>query len=242
MTTDDQQDQLIFDFIEGNLTAEENDAFRILIEESELLDREVRLWQNVRLKEEPLPSTDGLEKKLLLLRHGTTGRNTATRIYCLLLILLVGLTPQSEKSAVYTYHQHLSDVVSTPEVIVFDRVSNCEEVVAATEGDVPASIQKSTAPDPKVASDAHTFAIEEIPLTAKKLQTIIDAKKPDWRTMKIKKTIYDQPAAGIERKEWSGREKRLIRQRLRNAERVRQANEFQKGRVPYVVPLNNNNF
>jgi hypothetical protein len=242
MTTDDQHDHLIFDFVEGNLTAEENEAFRILIEESELLDREVRLWQNVRLKEELLPSTDDLEKKLLLQRHLATGSNTATRIYCLLLILFVGLAPPSEKPAVDTYHQLLSAVVSDPDTIVPDSASNCEDVVAATESEVPVSIQESNTQGPKVTSDAPTSAIEEIPLTAKKLRPIIDAKKTDWRTIEIKKPIYNQPAPGIARKEWSGREKRLIRQRLRNVERMRQANEFQKGRVPYVVPLNNNNF
>src|SRR4051812_1203499 len=89
MTTENEKDELIFDFLEGNLNAAEEEAFLILQEESELFNRQVRLWQNTYMHE-PLPAIKNLESKLFI----NTGNHTTsytTRIYIIFIVMLTSV-------------------------------------------------------------------------------------------------------------------------------------------------------
>jgi hypothetical protein len=68
-------DELIFDYLEGNLNKEEHEAFNLLKEENETFAHQVRLWQNGYVNE-ALPSTSELEERCMVKRQSATSMLT----------------------------------------------------------------------------------------------------------------------------------------------------------------------
>jgi hypothetical protein len=233
MITDNKRDELIFDFLEGNLSAEEEEAFRILKDESELFNREVRLWQNTYL-EEPLPAVDVLEKKLLI-HSGWDMRSLWSRMYSVLLILFVFVMIPADRMNEGSADSFVAKTVKVPSSV---RGIEKSEVVAPNVEEM----------HPKVigigkrvsqTTDTRHEVTSTVRLRDLNLKSLADLPKPGMQKIEIKKTII---VPVVTRKKWTKREKKLIRQKRWHDNNTRQANKFQKGRVPYVVPLNSSNF
>src|SRR5262245_10934614 len=79
-------DELVFDYLEGNLDKEEQEAFDLLKEENETFSHHVRLWQNAYISE-ALPVTSELEKRCLV--RGGSGTGLMTNVG--LIAIIVGM-------------------------------------------------------------------------------------------------------------------------------------------------------
>jgi hypothetical protein len=241
MNIGEKQDELIFDFLEGNLTPGEEEAFLILKEESEVLGREVRLWQNTFLKE-PLPSIDALEKKLFIHEDLQKG-NLRTRIYALVMIVLTYII------APVDMRDHVNPVPVNPSA----------DVSPATANATPQALTPAVDPHEREINVRRAFAPASLPdLTPAKDQAPADELRQTFATntavlllqpaeIEIRSNAQIEPQGSkpdsvIRRKEWSKHEQRMIRKKLRRDDRVRKINEFRSGNEPYVVPLNSNNF
>jgi hypothetical protein len=236
MITGNEHDELIFDFLEGNLTAEEEGAFRMLKDESELIDRQVRLWENTFLKE-PMPSVEALEQKLLLQPGIQTG-GWLGRIYAWLPILFLYITfagdfaPETETNA--PNGLKTNETTSSTTACLSEPVLVSEEPVKPKLPHPPQKVATSQFENTK--SLTMTVAVSDLkrstiitPLISVRRIEPIDLRLKTHRSFLVKK-------------KWSKREMRFIRKRLWQIDNTRQLNEFRRGRVPYVVPLSNNNF
>lgn len=244
MMPNKKQDELIFDFLEGNLSVEEQEAFRILKDESEVLSREVRLWQNTYLKE-PLPSIKALEETLL--RHHADNTSFIPRLYSIGIILLASLIVSSGRiqPQAITLERHVATVLSNIDLpsdaaIHADMnptTSECIELQRVSPETSSVQVMDQT------VFEKHWLAVPSF--TMKEVQVDADLLSTPKVTF-TKPRIIPAQSQGHQnlrgQKKWSRQEVRMLRKKLRNDENQRKANEFLKGNVPYVVPLKNNNF
>jgi hypothetical protein len=244
MIPDNKQDELIFDFLEGNLSADEEEAFLILKEENELLNRQVRLWQNTYLRA-PLPSVEALEKKLLIpYRHGGT---FPSQLYIILIVALVSIVfhgdwvqsyrvalpvePGSKSSTTYIPPSRHEAETENSEII-----ATCPQDHYAKRGNEPVR-QYEVKPNGKSLPELSTLTVADLE-RAVLLKPLLSPLTP----VNITPSTSRRSDTVTKAKKWSRREVRLIRKKRRLDERTRKANEFLKGNEPYVVPLNGNNF
>jgi hypothetical protein len=239
MITENEQDELIFDFLEGNLSHDEEEAFLMLKEESELFNRQVRLWQNTYL-EEPLPSVELLERKLMIepVRHTV---NFSSRIYMILMIMMTYATLPGDGVEKYipdTITSVTHDNIPVPyeatdqvSKIIFD----CAEA-GSTAGNRTVETQA------EVSTKNHRPIDQSAVLSKPNLEALFKTEQVTLEEIEVRKDKTQKQASSVAKKKWSRREKRLIRQKLWQDNHTRKANEFLKGNVPYVVPLNSNNF
>jgi hypothetical protein len=89
-------DELIFDYLEGNLEAEEKEAFELLMRENDMVHWQVKLWRNTYV-EEPLPVIDELERKLAISNDTSTITGMARRLFMNTLLVLLVFLPVSQK-------------------------------------------------------------------------------------------------------------------------------------------------
>jgi hypothetical protein len=241
MNTIDKQDELIFDFLEGNLSPDEEEAFLILKEESEVLGRQVRLWQNTYLKE-PLPSVEALEKKLFIHDEGHS-RNFSSRIYAILMIALTYIVAPGDHVQRYIQGPLAEianeNVVAIPES-AFDPLNTGPDCSGKKYKDsAQASITRQ-----HEAPSAEYHSAESRPLVLSDLKTeaVFELQQIALEKIRIRVTKTHTPGSFKARKKWSRREQRLIRKKLWQEDKTRDINMFLNGNEPYVVPLNTNNF
>jgi hypothetical protein len=239
MNTIDKQDELIFDFLEGNLSPDEEEAFLILKEESEVLGRQVRLWQNTYLKE-PLPSVEALEKKLFIHDEGHR-RNFSYRIYAILMIALTYIVAPGDHVQRYIQGPlvEIKDKIVVIPKTTFDPLStgtDCSKEKHKVSAQASITRQHETLPAAPLAG-SKTIALSDLKTEAVyKLQQIMLEK------IQIKVTKTHTPESLKARKKWSRHEQRLIRKKLWQEDKARDINMFLNGNEPYVVPLNTINF
>jgi hypothetical protein len=233
MITENEQDELIFDFLEGNLSPDEQEAFLMLKDESELLAREVRLWENTYLHE-ALPAVGALEQKLLI-RTDTGGRGVSFRLYTMLIMMLAILPIVGDKQEASVRQTRLDLVKSEKPLIHLLDLQHFQSTPLQEEKHVLAkkAIQRLADGEEKLQPSA---LIPDVRVSEIRTSRDLALKKISLAKLRVKNSV--SPV----RKKWSRREKRLIRKKKWNDSDVRQAAEFMKGNVPYVVPLNTNNF
>jgi hypothetical protein len=88
------------------------------------------------------------------------------------------------------------------------------------------------------ASTSAIIVTVPVALSELTLRPLVEPAKPGLNGIAIKQTASGKTLT----KKWSKRELRLLRKKRWQTIELRRESEFQKGRVPYVVPLNNNNF
>jgi hypothetical protein len=233
MNTGPQTDELIFDFLEGNLSREEEEALRILKDESELFDREVRLWQNTYLREE-LPAIESLEQKLLI-RSGWNFALWGSRL-CMLLLGIFASTSA-------TLHQ--TNFPKRAEERKITAICSPAAQVHVSP-DLAVTVIRKAITKPVTLLSAQVSISDPDPMdidivSERKLDSIIEVGKVTLPVISIKKTEKVKPSA-LSRKKWTRRETRMLRKKRWRENRERAASEFQKGKVPYVVPLDSKNF
>ncbi len=234
MITENEQDELIFDFLEGNLSPDEKEAFLILKEESEVLGRQVRLWENTYLHE-PLPSIEVLENKLLIPENGARG--FSFRIYGLLIMMLaiLPIVGDRQEASIRNSVAHIDitePLIHKQEIQSFKRIAKTVEKKKNVTRKTP---KQETVPESMVqfqpSASVPAIEIDEIRTS----QDLV-LKKISPGKLSVKKPVLTF------HKKWSRHEKRQIRKKKWKDSDAKHAAEFMKGNVPYVVPLNSNNF
>jgi hypothetical protein len=239
MTTENEQDELIFDFLEGNLSHDEEEAFLILKEESELLNRQVRLWQNTYL-EEPLPSVELLERKLMIetVRHTV---NFSGRIYMVLMIMLTYVTLSGD-----SVQKHVPDIITKVThdniSVPYETTDQASEIIFDCTEEDNIAVKRTVETQAKVFAKNDRTIDQSAILSTPNLEALFKTEQVTLKKIEIRKDKIQKQAFSVTKKKWSRREMRLIRQKLWQDNHTRKANEFLKGNVPYVVPLNSNNF
>jgi hypothetical protein len=235
MITENEQDELIFDFLEGNLSADEKEAFLILKDESEVLSRQVRLWENTYLQE-ALPSVDALEKKLLIrVDNGTRG--FSSRIYGLLIMMLAFLPVTGDKQETLIRKMSIEQVnVTKP--LPQDQKLRYSELIPQTlkEHDVKQAVRIQEPVMPSVEDIQDPASVHDLKMDAVHVSQDLALQKIKVGQLNVRKAVLSF------RKQWSRLEKKQIRKKKWKDSDAKHAAEFMKGNVPYVVPLNSNNF
>lgn len=236
MITDDQRDELIFDYLEGNLNAEEEEVFRILNDESELFNREVRLWQNTYISE-PLPSIEALENNLLIAGKNNTRNTIVSRIGIALILLFVNTTPDTGNSSV-----SLAGRLKNSAQVAIPGEREEPKNAITTECQPELRTAKKTQSLASLSDDARELSFTPSSGSVLKLDFIIEVPKPGVGNLPTEALTIPISVGKAERKKWTRRENRLIRKKRWRADELRRQSEFLKGKVPYVVPLDSNNF
>jgi|GEM_PF-6082090 len=240
MITEEKQDELIFDFLEGNLSPDEEEAFLILKDESEILNREVRLWQNTYLQE-PLPSVEALEQKLVIQKNRDTGR-LSTRIYAIMLIgmTLIAAGDSFDKYIAGSIPQSKAQLTPSQETTapISNLVPEYSEKVTSVGRQILASPEskENIAPLTDRLATGELFALPVL----KGEELMIKPQAHTLEDFRFTRPEKDQ-RTHVQRK-WSRHEQRLIRKKIWQDHRSRKVNEFRSGNEPYVVPLNTSNF
>jgi hypothetical protein len=237
MTTNSEQDELIFDFLEGNLSPDEEEAFIMLKEESEVFNRQVRLWQNTYF-DEPLPSVKVLEEKLLI-KPNTHSGNFPTRIYTVLIIMFMfAVTPEDRTrkpgSETFKVLRNVSKTIPHQ-----DQIENLQTDLNFKENKTKSTSRENHS---QVVTEVNESEYQSVVLSYQKPESLFKPQEFTLQKIGLTKNKSRKPTSVVVRKKWTGREKRQIRKKRIQDRREREANEFLKGNVPYVVPLKSNNF
>ena len=250
-------DLLLFDYVEGSLPADERRSLEARLEADASLREELALWEESVVTANH-PDTSRLEKSLLKPAAPAWMRLSLNTWVCLLTTTVLLLRPNplstetaalvaknSAKTPVLATSHTTEPVVRRPEVasgnqptreiVRKSQTKRFEQflpktqipTVTETESSLEAVEQADTASRP-------LFAVVEPVVAAKLPKTplppvALEVRQPKIRKVPVAKTLTRQ-------------EKRQIRQLKERALQQRQANEFMKGNVPYVVPLKSNNF
>lgn len=228
-------DIMLFDYLEGNLPGDEIKLVESQIAADPLIREELNSWKQSYLKPDhySIP-TEALETQLL--------RNPGSFSFTLFLnsVLLVCLTLISSKnptinpspeSIIHRQTISLMDATKPKLHISILPVTVSEQQIKASNDITP--IQKVTR-EPAVIAPSLAQVSEIANLSPKQPEYV--AKHPAF--IEISNTAG---SSVITKKELRKREKAL-RQMKRKAVRARMASGFLKGDIPYVVPVDPNNF
>lgn len=237
MTTANEQDELIFDFLEGNLSPDETEAFMLLKEESELFNREVRLWQNAYI-DEPLPSVKALEEKLLI-KPNTHSGNFSTRIFTALIIMFMFTVIPEDRtmqscSETFAIQRDAAKTINRQE-----QIKNFQRNLTFKENKIKFDQREKHHP---VTAEVDQNEYQSVVFSERKPESLFKTKVLTLQKIEIIKIGNRKPPSNIAGKNWTSKEKRQIRKKRWHDIRTREAKKFLKGNVPYVVPLNSNNF
>jgi hypothetical protein len=235
MNIDDRLDELIFDYLEGNMSLEEQEAFMLLKEENEKFGQMVRVWKNTYVKE-ALPSIPELESKLLI-HSAEPGRSFSGRIYILFMVLLIFLPADkigriSNKTESAFQNQPPIDCPDKAEPVFKTKTKTKNKQDQKTGMTYTSTKQVDNSVAPIVVSKKEIELVTDLDLA---MPFVFE--KSTLKKIGYKKTFSEK----ANRKKWSRKEERLIRQKRWSDWRRAQAG-FLSGNEPYVVPLNSNNF
>ncbi|HZY82495.1 MAG TPA: hypothetical protein VFE50_23375 [Cyclobacteriaceae bacterium] len=213
-------DELVFDYLEGNLDKEEQEAFNLLKEENETFNHNVRLWQNAYISE-GLPETGDLEQRLMIGRQPGTGIMSKVGLVTIIVGLL-SFVPSSinEKLPEFRPLQEeppVAVIVTEPTPV---RKTNRKEFKE----------QKEQIVEPSPSSGM--IEVSEV--------QVVDL----WKTVPV--TLPSVTIKALELRLVTERvpaytDRDINRLKRRQLER-RRAGEFKAGNIPYVVPLSSKNF
>jgi hypothetical protein len=241
--TDEAIDEVIFDYLEGNLSAEEKEAFEVILNESEVTSYQVKLWQKTYV-EEALPSVEMLEKRLLRPAAETvvTAVSFWQKLFMVLVIVSTAAVFQEFQDHTDSDSKLLSPVKNIDQTFLNENPTNvpeeCTSFVVKRVVKAPADIKPEVhseivAPLSSVvlnSANINTLALKSISMDVpyKADFNLVEAGSKVSRITSVRK--------------YTGAERRSIRKKKRKEEERRMATEFMKGNVPYVVPLKSNNF
>jgi hypothetical protein len=244
--THEALDEVVFDYLEGNLTAEEKEAFEVLMNESEVTTYHVKLWQNTYVAE-TLPSVEALEQRLLRPVSGNVVSDVS--IWQRLLMMLV-------MTSTALIFQNTSGKFENSRETVYSSHRN-EPITKSTVVDEPILVDESECPGGEVTvhnGNAGKQAVQtERGVFIERFQSA-RLNAPDINTMPLKELRQEQGREFVilrmpakisvtsSQRRFTAAERRAINKRRRDEEERRKAMKFLKGNVPYVVPLKSNNF
>ncbi|MCU0355324.1 MAG: hypothetical protein MUD08_16550 [Cytophagales bacterium] len=241
-------DLLLFGYVEGNLPADELRSLEARLETDASLREELALWEESVVTAD-YPDTSRLEKSLLKPAAPAWMRLSLNAWVCLLVTTVLLLRPNrlatetaapiSETLAeapVFAISHKTAPPMREPEVAAGNqwvrRVAGKPQAKRFRQNLPKTTVEIAAQPD--TASRLPFAAIEpvvaaKLPKTAPPPPVALEVRQPKIRKVPVAKTLTRQ-------------ERRQIRRLKEKALQQRQANEFMKGNVPYVVPLKSDNF
>jgi hypothetical protein len=241
--THEALDEVVFDYLEGNLSAEEKEAFEVLMNESEVTSYQVKLWQNAYVGE-ALPSVEMLEQRLL---RPVAGNSAVQSSFWQK--LLSGLTVVFSALIIqYSGFEFESFPIANvaPRVIDQTRINLQSKAIETecTETIISPQLIKRDTRDKVTSQEVHAetlpvlLNISSLNTSLLKEATTGDARVKDFE---IQRTESNLGVKTVKRK-LSGSERRSMNRKKRKEYEKKIATKFMKGNVPYVVPLKSNNF
>ena len=227
-------DLMLFDYLEGDLTINEVRQIEMQIASDPLISEELNTWRKTYVKGE-LPDTNLLETQLLQPTNPFTFTLFLNSILVICLTLVSSTNRQIDLSSRSMTNNHnlysitakqpnsqLSLPIIDIQPMQFESTANFtpSRKIASKEAE---AIDHKFIPKPAIATFSPNLA--EYPMSHPK-------------SIKYHREI-DLPI--ITPKELRKKDKTLRRMR-KKAQRDRMASEFIKGDIPYVVPINPNNF
>jgi hypothetical protein len=240
ITEDNELDELIFDYLEGNLDTNEKEAFEILLSENDTLQQLVKQWKNTIITES-FPATRELEQRIIKPDKNVV-RIFSSRLFIvgMLLLFIFSLTETKEE---LPNHAHLQKEIILPEV------NDSEELLCEP---FPASFTREAIQNTnrkKITTQKKISSYQELSLR-KEPETLLTLSTPS--TTPLTETLSPTPAItmvdDVSIKIWQEKNKftrstqRKINKKRRKDYEEKLALPFLKGKVPYVVPLNTKNF
>jgi hypothetical protein len=228
-------EEIIFDYLEGNLSSEEREAFDLVMNESEVIAHEVKLWKNAYISE-PLSNTNRLENSLLI-KSNSAGYTPLNRFLSAMAFLLLLTLPSA-----HFYDFTNEKPVAKSELRLKVSPPTAKEDVDC--GNAIATVSK------KSVRFENRDVEDLIPLRRASRLEFFVSKPFAMEETPIKeipiKEIHFGPIKLISEKSLT---KTKIKKRYRSLNAQKRKNEienissrFLSGREPYVVPLKSANF
>jgi len=223
---DNSYDELIFDYLEGNLSTQERQAFEMVMDDNEQLFHQVQVWKRTYVAEE-MPEVSLLEKTLLIKSKGGFGISTLVSSIILVACLFVF---QNTNPVLYQAEYKVAPIEEVTTQLQTKFSVKEEEVSSAQKQILEAKIIQESILPLSLQSELLPQKIFLQVLTNPEIPEIRELKLMVVKTKKLSPTRF------------SRKEMRELNQKKRQGQEKRMADQFLKGREAYVVPLNNKNF
>lgn len=226
-------DEVIFDYLEGNLSPKEKEAFEIILGENSDLRNEVNAWKSTFI-EEALPETIELERTLFV----SSKNNRWSLFLNSILFLMTCVLPSSSdiKNQNTTPMEHVTEITTVPVPKDYTKHAKIVTCVVANQK------EKSN----NSGSQHETNSIRNVTWL-----TVIDKPALDQFDTLYQSTITQKLAihnvtkdrsSKTQKRQWLHKEMRALNRKKRRENEKENQIKFQPGRVPYVVPLDVKNF
>lgn len=227
-------DEVIFDYLEGNLSPKEKEAFEIILNENADLRSEVNAWKSTFIQE-ALPETIDLERTLLV-----SSKNNRWSLFLnslLFLMTCILLSSSDVKNQNTAPIEHVTEITTalpainnytTHNKIVTYRVEKQKQRSSQSE------LQNKTNSIRNVATLTTIYkpALDQFDTL---YQLTIAQKLPPLTTTK-------DLSSKTQKRQWLRKDTRALNRKKRREDDKANQIKFQPGRVPYVVPLDARNF
>lgn len=238
-------DKLLFDYLEGNLLEEKARELEQKAASDVFLGSEIEYWKDTMVTSD-FYDTSLLEEKLLMAENIPASQavktGTSASLYLFVwMVCLCSLWPaQLEKAALLMDDKNAFRITAT------------ETISKVLPGPELIGVEKSITPD--ITSHQQMLPVAVIPSVDRLSKSAVTAfKRLDSRPLTLYKEVNEVFLPEVATKKLtlkkmpaprtiSRKQARHIARMKERALQRRKANEFLKGRIPYVVPLNTRNF
>lgn len=236
----DEYDQIIFDYLEGNLSPNEREAFEILMSSSETLSSRTSEWKATYLTDKAPLDTTGLEGIIMTSFKKSKWHYTFNSITAAVIILSFLPMRLSDAPSTFlpTSTLNLKDSIETKDIVL---VESCKSINAfAKKATVMVKVRSQLMVAlPKKTQENGIISepvVAEMP-SIKTIVPLLDVPKISIPEVKVRRVGNHKKI--IHR---SSKERRDINRKKRNAHQKNIEKEFMKGNIPYVVPLDVTSF
>ena len=233
--SDENIDVMLFDYLEGNLSEEESVRVESQIASDPLIKQELNIWKQSYVESEDY-TTSILESQLLHSPGSFSFTLFLNSILVVCLTIISSTNPKPDPFSISQSHTKNSEVMKGEKLqslfsyhsigIPVISLKSLSEVQTMESNELMSNVKISHHPALQLP--------EMSMLTPARNETLIILPK----TMVVEQ---EQEGELCTIKELRKKEK-AIRKMHKKAERERMAFEFMKGDIPYVVPVNPNNF
>jgi len=236
-TSEEHIDIMLFDYLEGNLSSHEVKQVEDQIASDPLIHEELNVWKESYIQSDHFPITSVLESQLLQSTGSFTFTLFLNSILVVCLTIISGTNPKLESFSTSTIpYQNLpalDGIIPLSQIAFHKAQIEPEQIVGATYF---TPLEKTNSDENEYIQDLHES--EAIPELAKLYPEWTHHPKKHPNSIEMEK---GQDLQIVNRKELRKKE-REQRKWKKKAARDRMAYEFMKGNIPYVVPVNPNNF
>jgi hypothetical protein len=240
-------DLLLFSYMEGELTADQVKALDSLLAEDPDLQHELTAWQETVITAEEWDTT-ALEQSLLMpeVPMGVTSTLPGNFIYSAMVASFIVLSSVFVNTSPLNHPtKQVVPVKKGLNTVAINTAQESAEILVpaapAEQAAVALAIRQNTGlKNASVTKELTQFIIEPLlPITSMELPEVTSQ-----HTLLVSNTLQPiQPKQLIAKAKpaapkLSRKQRRTIEKHKENARNQRKADEFMKGNVPYVVPLN----